>query len=81
MFENAIPHLLCLTPHHPPQLRGMESSITDAQRRAEDLVDDLNSVQERDLESAFRIIQESKAKSDRAKEDVDRVPTVIDRSQ
>merc|ERR1712142_641565 len=59
----------------------MESSISDAQRRGDDLVRDLNSVQERDLESAFRIIQESKAKSDRAKQEVERVPNVIAQSE
>ena len=59
----------------------MESGISDAQRRADDLVRDLNSVQERDLESAFRIIQESKAKSDRAKQEVEQVPNVIAQSK
>lgn len=63
------------------KLRGMDSSINDAQRRADDLVRDLDSVQERDLESAFRIIQESKAKSDKAKQQVETVPNVIAKSE
>ena len=66
---------------NPSQLRGMERSISDAERRAAELVDDLDSVKERDLESAFRIIQESKAKSARAKQQVETVPRIIQESQ